>query len=119
MFAGAIFSIKWGHEEEYKIGGGLMHELRDPIVAAMAAQKELEELDIKEEEDDERKAMEAEHKRAREELERLAKEEEAREQDALKQVKDEPVALDDLETPAEHQGKDAKPVRAQVGYVGP
>ncbi|CAM6097280.1 unnamed protein product [Calypogeia fissa] len=108
-----------GDEEEYKIGGGLMHELRDPIVAAMAAQKELEELDIKEEEDDERKAMEAEHKRAREELERLAKEEEAREQDELKQVKNEPVALDDLETPAEHQGKDAKPVRAQVGYVGP
>ncbi|GAB2218085.1 hypothetical protein Droror1_Dr00001303 [Drosera rotundifolia] len=34
-----------GDEEEYRIGGGLIAELRDPVVRAMAAIKEFEELD--------------------------------------------------------------------------
>lgn len=59
-----IFLI--GDEEEYKVGGGLIAELRDPIVKAMAAEKEFEVLDEKEEEEDE--------KREREEAERKHKE---------------------------------------------
>ncbi|KAI3890962.1 hypothetical protein MKX03_015588 [Papaver bracteatum] len=69
-----------GDEEEYKVGGGLISELRDPIVKAMAATKEFEELDEKEEEEDEereleeaeRKLEEAERKN-REEIEQLEK----------------------------------------------
>ncbi|XP_024541133.1 uncharacterized protein LOC9648181 [Selaginella moellendorffii] len=38
-----------GDEAEYKIGGGLIAELRDPIVKAMAAQNEFEAQDDKEE----------------------------------------------------------------------
>lgn len=62
-----IFII--GDEEEYKVGGGLIAELRDPIVKAMAAEKEFEDLDQKEEEEDE--------EREREEAERKHQEEEA------------------------------------------
>ncbi|KAJ4979891.1 hypothetical protein NE237_010671 [Protea cynaroides] len=52
-----------GDEEEYKIGGGLIAELRDPIVKAMAAEKEFEAIDQKEEEEDaERELQEAERK---------------------------------------------------------
>jgi hypothetical protein len=106
-----------GDEAEYKIGGGLMHELRDPIIKAMAAQKELEELDIKEEEDDERRA---EQLRAQEELEKLAKEEEEREVEELREaqeeldklVKEEPVEGDEVKKPTEHVGKDSKPLSA-------
>ncbi|XP_043702323.1 uncharacterized protein LOC122652604 [Telopea speciosissima] len=62
-----------GDEEEYKIGGGLISELRDPIVKAMAAEKEFEALDQKEEEEDaERELQEAERKN-REETEKLEK----------------------------------------------
>ncbi|XP_068668640.1 uncharacterized protein [Aristolochia californica] len=62
-----------GDETEYQIGGGLISELRDPIVKAMAAEKEFDALDEKEEEEDaEREIQEAEQKH-REEMERLEK----------------------------------------------
>ncbi|XP_015877616.3 uncharacterized protein LOC107414039 [Ziziphus jujuba] len=64
-----------GDELEYKVGGGLISELRDPIVKAMAATKEFDELDeIEEEEDAERELKEAERKN-REEIEKLEKDE--------------------------------------------
>ncbi|CAN8254466.1 unnamed protein product [Cochlearia groenlandica] len=63
-----------GDEEEYRIGGGLISELRDPVVKAMAATKEFDNLDrIEEEEDAERELQEAEQKQ-REEIEKLEKE---------------------------------------------
>ncbi|GLT88495.1 hypothetical protein SLE2022_065200 [Rubroshorea leprosula] len=62
-----------GDEKEYKVGGGLIAELRDPVVKAMAATKEFEDLDqIEEEEDAERELQEAERKRL-EEIEKLEK----------------------------------------------
>lgn len=62
-----------GNEEEYRVGGGLISELRDPIVKAMAAEKEFDDLDEKEEEEDaERELQEAERKQ-REEIEKLEK----------------------------------------------
>ncbi|KAG9443307.1 hypothetical protein H6P81_014647 [Aristolochia fimbriata] len=62
-----------GDETEYQIGGGLISELRDPIVKAMAAEKEFDALDEKEEEEDaEREIQEAERKRL-EEIEKLEK----------------------------------------------
>ncbi|KAK9159349.1 hypothetical protein Scep_005923 [Stephania cephalantha] len=62
-----------GNEEEYQIGGGLISELRDPIVKAMAAEKEFEALDQQEEaEDAERELQEAERKN-REEIEKIEK----------------------------------------------
>ncbi|ONI24867.1 hypothetical protein PRUPE_2G266500 [Prunus persica] len=62
-----------GDEEEYKVGGGLIAELRDPVVKAMAATKEFDSLDqIEEEEDAERELQEAERKH-REEIEKLEK----------------------------------------------
>jgi cytochrome c556 len=108
-----------GDEAEYKIGGGLIHELRDPIIKAMAAQKELEELDIQEEEEDERKAVQAEQLRAQGKLEKMAKEEEEREQEELRKsqeeldklVREQPPVEDELEKPTEHTGKDSKPLR--------
>ncbi|KAG7643832.1 hypothetical protein ISN44_As02g036000 [Arabidopsis suecica] len=63
-----------GDEEEYRIGGGLISVLRDPVVKAMAATKEFDNLDrIEEEEDAERELQEAERKH-REEIEKLEKE---------------------------------------------
>ncbi|CAH2058590.1 unnamed protein product [Thlaspi arvense] len=63
-----------GDEEGYKVGGGLISELRDPVVKAMAATKEFDNLDeIEEEEDAERELQEAERKH-REETEKLEKE---------------------------------------------
>uniref|UniRef100_A0A803MJJ5 Uncharacterized protein n=1 Tax=Chenopodium quinoa TaxID=63459 RepID=A0A803MJJ5_CHEQI len=60
-----------GDEEEYRIGGGLIGELRDPVVRAMAASKELEERDdIEAEEDEERELQEAERKH-QEQVEKL------------------------------------------------
>ncbi|XP_028791281.1 uncharacterized protein LOC114747153 [Neltuma alba] len=60
-----------GDEEEYKVGGGLISQLRDPVVKAMAATKEFDDLDlIEEEEDAERERQEAERKQ-REEIEKL------------------------------------------------
>ncbi|KAH1046204.1 hypothetical protein J1N35_036988 [Gossypium stocksii] len=62
-----------GDEEEYKVGGGLISMLRDPVVKAMAATKEFDDLDqIEEEEDAERELQEAERKR-HEEIEKLEK----------------------------------------------
>ncbi|XP_030534320.2 uncharacterized protein LOC115743610 [Rhodamnia argentea] len=62
-----------GDEEEYKVGGGLISELRDPVLKAMAATKEFDHLDeIEEEEDAERELQEAE-KKHREEIEKLEK----------------------------------------------
>ncbi|XP_031278939.1 uncharacterized protein LOC116137391 [Pistacia vera] len=62
-----------GDEEEYKVGGGLISELRDPVVKAMAATKEFDDLDrIEEEEDEERELQEAERKH-REEIEKVEK----------------------------------------------
>ncbi|XP_010517519.1 PREDICTED: uncharacterized protein LOC104792944 [Camelina sativa] len=63
-----------GDEEEYRVGGGLISVLRDPVVKAMAATKEFDNLDrIEEEEDAERELQEAERKH-REEIEKLEKE---------------------------------------------
>ncbi|CAF2072861.1 BnaC01g19870D [Brassica napus] len=63
-----------GDEEGYKVGGGLISELRDPVVKAMAATKEFDNLErIEEEEDAERELQEAERKH-REEIEKLEKE---------------------------------------------
>ncbi|KAI3981663.1 hypothetical protein MKX01_012926 [Papaver californicum] len=62
-----------GDEEEYKVGGGLISELRDPIVKAMAATKEFEELDEKEEEEDEERELEEAERKNREEIEQLEK----------------------------------------------
>ncbi|CAO2161210.1 unnamed protein product [Urochloa humidicola] len=62
-----------GDEQEYKVGGGLISELRDPIVKAMAAEKEFDYLDEREDaEDEQREREEAE----REEAEALRREEE-------------------------------------------
>ncbi|XP_022743381.1 uncharacterized protein LOC111294367 [Durio zibethinus] len=62
-----------GDEKEYKVGGGLINELRDPVVKAMAATKEFDDLDqVEEEKDAERELQEAERKR-REEIEKLEK----------------------------------------------
>lgn len=62
-----------GDEDEYKIGGGLISELRDPVLKAMAATKEFEVLDeIEEKEDAEKELQEAEN-RDREEIEKLEK----------------------------------------------
>ncbi|CAO2816076.1 unnamed protein product [Amaranthus hypochondriacus] len=63
-----------GDEDEYRLGGGLIGELRDPVVRAMAATKELEERDdIEAEEDEERELKEAEKKHG-EEVARLERE---------------------------------------------
>ncbi|KAF3493130.1 hypothetical protein DY000_02056388 [Brassica cretica] len=62
-----------GDEEEYRVGGGLISELTDPVVKAMAAAKEFDNLDrIEDEEDEERELLEAERKQ-REETEKLEK----------------------------------------------
>ncbi|KAE9608779.1 hypothetical protein Lal_00020218 [Lupinus albus] len=50
-----------GDEEEYRVGGGLISELREPVVRAMAAAKEFDE--IEEREDAERERQKAEGKR--------------------------------------------------------
>uniref|UniRef100_A0A5B7BXM2 Import inner membrane translocase subunit n=1 Tax=Davidia involucrata TaxID=16924 RepID=A0A5B7BXM2_DAVIN len=62
-----------GDEEEYRVGDGLISELRDPVVKAMAATKEFEDRDqMEDEEDAERELQEAES-RHREEIEKLEK----------------------------------------------
>jgi hypothetical protein len=67
-----IFLI--GDEEEYKVGGGLISELRDPIVKTMAAEKEFEDQDEKEEEDDKQRELEEEEIQRQQEVEKLEKE---------------------------------------------
>ncbi|KAI4330213.1 hypothetical protein MLD38_028514 [Melastoma candidum] len=43
--AGTLEFTRAGDEEKYKIGGGLISELRDPVLKAMAATKEFDVLD--------------------------------------------------------------------------
>jgi len=74
-----------GDEAEYRVGGGLISVLRDPIVKAMAAQKEFEERDEKEEEEELQQEWEEEEARVRERIERA--ELEAAEQEA-KQIEE-------------------------------
>ncbi|PIN14026.1 hypothetical protein CDL12_13352 [Handroanthus impetiginosus] len=62
-----------GDEEEYRIGGGLISELRDPVVKALAAAKEFEARDEKEDEEDAARELEETERRHREELEKLEK----------------------------------------------
>lgn len=71
-----------GDEKEYKVGGGLVSELRDPIVAAMAAEKEFDDLDEKEQEEDEQREREEAEKRQKEEEERALEEEKRRLEEA-------------------------------------
>ncbi|XAR66055.1 hypothetical protein NMG60_11012106 [Bertholletia excelsa] len=62
-----------GDDEEYRVGGGLISELRDPVVKAMTAAKEFEDRDEREDaEDAERELREAE-RRHQEEVEKLEK----------------------------------------------
>ncbi|KAJ1282440.1 hypothetical protein BS78_03G052000 [Paspalum vaginatum] len=68
-----------GDEQEYKVGGGLISELRDPIVKAMAAEKEFDYLDEREDEEDEQREREAAEQ---EEAEALRREEEKLRQEA-------------------------------------
>ncbi|KAH9311375.1 hypothetical protein KI387_026410 [Taxus chinensis] len=63
-----------GDEEEYKVGGGLISQLRDPIVKAMAAEKEFEDQDQKEEEEDKQRELVEEENRRQLEIEKLEKE---------------------------------------------
>lgn len=69
-----------GDEQEYQVGGGLISVLRDPIVKAMAAQKEFEDHDEQEEQDDLQREWEAEQARERERIEKLEREAAAAEQ---------------------------------------
>lgn len=62
-----------GDEEEYRIGGGLISELRDPVVRAMAATKEFEARDDKEDEEDAKRELEEAERKHREEIEKLEK----------------------------------------------
>lgn len=59
-----------GDEQEYKVGGGLISELRDPIVKAMAAEKEFDYLDEREDAEDERREREEAEEEAAEALRR-------------------------------------------------
>lgn len=68
-----IFLI--GDEEEYKVGGGLIADLRDPVVKAMAATKEFEDLDEMEEEVDAQRELQEAERKHHEEIEKLEKEE--------------------------------------------
>ena len=71
-----------GDEQEYKVGGGLISELRDPILKAMAAEKEFDYLDEREDAEDERREREEAEKRQREEEEALRREEERLQEEA-------------------------------------
>ncbi|KAH6773865.1 import inner membrane translocase subunit [Perilla frutescens var. hirtella] len=62
-----------GDEEEYRIGGGLISELRDPVVKALAAAKEFEARDEKEDEEDDARELEEAERKHREEVEKLQK----------------------------------------------
>ncbi|KAK3022369.1 hypothetical protein RJ639_047343 [Escallonia herrerae] len=62
-----------GDEEEYRVGGGLVAELRDPVVKAMAATKEFEDRDEREDKEDAERELQEAERRQREEIERLEK----------------------------------------------
>lgn len=52
-----------GDEEEYRVGGGLIFELRDFVVKVMVVVKEFDNFDrIEDEEDEEREFLEVERK---------------------------------------------------------
>ncbi|KAJ4782371.1 import inner membrane translocase subunit [Rhynchospora pubera] len=74
-----------GDDKEYRVGGGLISELRDPIVAAMAAEKEFDYLDEKEEEEDEQREKEEAERKQKEEEERAIEEEMRRREEAERQ----------------------------------
>ncbi|CAI9273884.1 unnamed protein product [Lactuca saligna] len=63
-----------GDEEEYRVGGGLISELRDPVVKAMAAAKEFEARDIKEDKEDAERELEEAERKHREEVEKIQRE---------------------------------------------
>lgn len=63
-----------GDEEEYRVGGGLISELRDPVVKAMAAAKEFEARDIKEDKEDAEREVEEAERKNREEVEKIQRE---------------------------------------------
>ncbi|KAI3808950.1 hypothetical protein L1987_24913 [Smallanthus sonchifolius] len=63
-----------GDEEEYRVGGGLISELRDPVVKAMAAAKEFEARDIKEDNEDAQRELEDAERKHREEVEKIQRE---------------------------------------------
>lgn len=60
-----------GDDEEYKVGGGLISELRDPVVKAMAASKEFEDRDELEDEEDAKRELQEAERRHREEVEKI------------------------------------------------
>ncbi|GFQ03932.1 hypothetical protein PHJA_002537000 [Phtheirospermum japonicum] len=60
-----------GDEEEYRIGGGLISELRDPVVKALAATKEFDARDELEDEEDAARELEEAERKHREEVEKL------------------------------------------------
>jgi hypothetical protein len=62
-----------GDDEEYRVGGGLINELRDPVVKAMAATKEFEDRDEKEDEEDAERELQEAERRHQEEIEKLEK----------------------------------------------
>ncbi|KAG8390190.1 hypothetical protein BUALT_Bualt01G0057800 [Buddleja alternifolia] len=62
-----------GDEEEYRVGGGLISELRDPVVTALAAAKEFEARDEKEDEEDAAREREEAERKNKEEIEKLEK----------------------------------------------
>ncbi|PIN10809.1 hypothetical protein CDL12_16598 [Handroanthus impetiginosus] len=62
-----------GDEEEYRIGGGLISELRDPVVKALAAAKEFEARDQKEDEEDAARELQETERKHQEEVEKLEK----------------------------------------------
>nr|GEW54451.1 extensin like [Tanacetum cinerariifolium] len=62
-----------GDEEEYRVGGGLISELRDPVVRAMAAAKEFEARDLEEDKEDAERELEEAERKHREEVEKLEK----------------------------------------------
>ncbi|XP_026658439.1 uncharacterized protein LOC103702159 isoform X3 [Phoenix dactylifera] len=79
-----------GDDKEYQVGGGLISELRDPIVKAMAAEKEFEDLDEKEEEEDAIREQEEAQRRQHEEKERALAEEERKRREAEMLVQSSP-----------------------------
>lgn len=62
-----------GDEEEYRVGGGLISELRDPVVTALAAAKEFEAQDEKEDAEDAARELQEAERRDQEELGKLEK----------------------------------------------
>lgn len=63
-----------GDEEEYRVGGGLISELRDPVVKAMAAAKEFEARDMKEDKEDAEREVEEAERKHREQVEKIERE---------------------------------------------